>query len=103
MSSSLPNDTRIDGPTSWELYLSGEFHGCPHVFMCSFRTALAPTPPLPRKGPKMTFARPRSLLACALVCCALFAGGRPESPHLSQFVVTDLNDFQATVKIVKAD
>ena len=41
--------------------------------------------------------------ACALAWLALFAGARPETPELNQIVASDLKDFQATVKVVKAD
>src|SRR5579859_4657292 len=43
------------------------------------------------------------LSACVLGWLALFAGARPETPELAQVVAMDLRDFQATVKVVKAD
>jgi hypothetical protein len=51
----------------------------------------------------MNLQRPRSLAACALLWTALFAGSRPETPELRQIVAADLRDFQATVKVLKAD
>jgi outer membrane lipoprotein-sorting protein len=51
----------------------------------------------------MTFPRSCRFLAAAILWCALFAGSTPELPQLAQVVAADLKDFQATVKIDKAD
>ena len=45
----------------------------------------------------------RRLFVPALLGMALFAGARPQPPQLAQVVASDLKDFQATVKVVKAD
>src|SRR4051794_26773110 len=51
----------------------------------------------------MSRSAPAHVAACALLWLALFGGGRPDTPQLSQIVVSDLKDFQATVKVEKAD
>jgi outer membrane lipoprotein-sorting protein len=51
----------------------------------------------------MSRSAPARVSAYALLWLALFGGGRPDTPQFSQIVVSDLKDFQATVKVEKAD
>lgn len=51
----------------------------------------------------MVARRIGSVCACLLAGLLLFAGAKPETPQLSDIVVLDLKDFQATVKVDKAD